>query len=57
MSKGKRREYSLWSPSAIGAIYTDNKGEMYVYDEERSTLENLKTHKIFRVKAKVEKVV
>jgi hypothetical protein len=57
MSKEKRGEYTLWSPSAIGAIYTDNKGEMYVYDEKRSTLENLRTHKIFRVKAKAEKVV
>lgn len=57
MAQKKRGEYTLWSPSAIGAVYTDKKGEMYVYDEEKSTLENLRTHKIFRVKAKMEKVV
>jgi hypothetical protein len=56
MMKKKRGEYTLWSPSAIGAIYTDSKGEMYVYDENRSTLENLRTHKIFHVKWKAKKL-
>lgn len=41
------RKFTLWSPSAIGAIYTDKKG-LYVYDEPYLT--DLKTGHKIRVK-------
>jgi hypothetical protein len=50
------REFIKWSESAIGSIYQDEKGEMYVYDEKMGMLigfsDKIKGRKI-RVMAEV----
>jgi len=42
-----KKKYKLWSPSAIGAIYLDKKGKMYVY--HKPYLTDIKTGNRIRV--------
>jgi hypothetical protein len=47
------KEFILWSETAIGSIYKDDDGEMYVYDKHRGIIVGLSDAvkgKIIRVK-------
>jgi hypothetical protein len=35
------KKFTLWSPSAIGPIYRDSKGIMYLYDMAHHTMTSI----------------
>lgn len=60
MVKRKPRKFVKWSPSAMGTIYFDEGGNMYVYEEPKGVLVGLSPAvkgKIVRVQGKMGEVI
>lgn len=53
MKKKKSNVYRLWSPSIVGSIYFDNKGNWWVYREGKKELVGVSKN----VKGKTAKVI